>query len=73
MRLHQGGSLSVQEAEDLVAEKEVDEQINEEIRCVSRTKKGELHARHCGICGNTGHNARTCQLVIETSEENDSE
>jgi hypothetical protein len=25
--------------------------------------------RRCGICGKAGHNARTCQVVIETSGE----
>ena len=37
-----------------------------------RAPKTKLHARRCGNCGNTGHNARTCQEVVETSEEEDS-
>ncbi|KFZ11870.1 hypothetical protein V502_07352 [Pseudogymnoascus sp. VKM F-4520 (FW-2644)] len=73
-RLRQGGSLSFQEAEDLVAEKEVDEQIKEETRCGSgRTKGTEQRVRRCGICGNTGHNMRTCQIEVVISEEDDSE
>ena len=27
-------------------------------------------ARRCGNCGETGHNERTCQIVIETSSVN---
>ncbi|KFZ24510.1 hypothetical protein V502_01011 [Pseudogymnoascus sp. VKM F-4520 (FW-2644)] len=73
-RLRQGGSLSFQEAEDLLAENEVDEQIKEETRCNSRCTEGaELRVQHCGICSNTGHNAQTCQVVVVTSEEDDSE
>ena len=29
----------------------------------------ETRARRCGNCNGTGHNTRTCQIVIETSEE----
>jgi hypothetical protein len=72
-RLRQGGSLSFQEAEDLLAENEVDEQIKEETRCNSRHTEGaELRVQHCGICSNTGHNARTCQVIVVPSEEDDS-
>ena len=60
-RLQQGGSLSIQEAEDLVAEKKVGEQLNEEIRRGDRyVDRAEPRARRCGTCGKTGHNARTC-------------
>ncbi|KFY88377.1 hypothetical protein V500_06376 [Pseudogymnoascus sp. VKM F-4518 (FW-2643)] len=73
-RLRQGGSLSFQEAEDLVAENEVDKQIKEEThRSSHRTEVAEPRTRRCGICSNTGHNARTCQVVVVASEEDDSE
>ena len=29
--------------------------------------------RRCGICSKTGHNARTCQEVIEVIDEEDSD
>jgi hypothetical protein len=29
--------------------------------------------RHCRNCGKTGHNSWTCQVVWETSEEEDSD
>jgi len=33
----------------------------------------ERRARHCGKCGKTRHNKQTCQIILETSEEEDSE
>jgi hypothetical protein len=73
-RLRNGGSLSIQEAEDLRDEIEIQVQVKREIRASSgRKPRTETHARRCGNCGETGHNARTCQIVIETSEEDESE
>jgi hypothetical protein len=74
IRLRKGGSLSAQEAQELKDEIEVAEQIKVEERANGgRARRTEVRARRCGNCGNTGHNARTCQEIIETSEEEDSE
>jgi hypothetical protein len=68
-RVRLGGSLTVQDAEDLLSQKDVDEQIMQENRqgdgCAggARTK-----ARCCGVCGKPGHNARTCQETVESSD-----
>lgn len=73
-RLRAGGSLSMQEAEDLIAEKDVGEQLKDETSRRSRRAEGtQVRARHCSVCGVAGHNARTCQVVVVTSEEEDSE
>jgi hypothetical protein len=73
-RLRQGGSLSVQNAQDLQGERDVEVQIKEETQAGSgRKPRVETRARRCGNCGEPGHNARTCQVVVETSEEDDSE
>ena len=73
-RLRQGGSLTVQDAQDLQGQREVEVQIKEETRAGSgRKPRVETRARRCGTCGEPGHNARTCQIVVETSEEDDSE
>jgi hypothetical protein len=73
-RLQDGGSLSIQEAEDLIAGKEVDKQLQKDIRESGRRTVGvEPRARRCGNCGKTGHNARTCQVAWETSDEGESE
>ena len=73
-RLQQGGSLSFQEAEDLVAKNEVNIQTKEEI---GRTKVCTIsykpRVRRCRACGNTGHNTRTCETIIVISEEENSE
>ena len=69
-RLQKGGSLSVQEAEDLVGRINVGGQQSEEIGNGSGQGQGtQSRIRRCGNCGETGHNARTCQIVVETSEE----
>ena len=74
IRLRNGGSLSVQEAEDRIAEIKVDVQVKDEARSEGgRKPRTEVRARRCGNCGEAGHNARTCQIVIEISEEDDSE
>lgn len=46
--------------------------MDEQIRCDKRfggVDRGEGYStmRHCGSCGNTGHNAGTCQGAVVTS------
>jgi hypothetical protein len=73
-RLRQGGSLSQQDAEDLQDERDVGEQVKQEIRAsAGRKQREETRSRRCGNCGATGHNARTCDVIDEVSEEEDSE
>jgi hypothetical protein len=71
-RLQKGGSLSVQEAEDLVGRINIGGQQSEEISSGSDQGQGtQLRTRYCGNCGETGHNVHTCQIVVETSEEDE--
>jgi hypothetical protein len=71
-RLRQGRSLSIQDAQDLQGQREVEVQIKEETQAGSgRKPRTETRARRCGNCGEPGHNARTCQIVVETSEEDE--
>jgi hypothetical protein len=73
-RLQQGGSLTQQEAQDLQDKRDVARQVEQETKASSgRKPREETRARRCGNCGETGHNARTCQIIIETSEEDNSE
>ena len=73
-RLQEGGSLNLQEAQAIMDERDVAEQIKQETQgSKSRKEREETRARRCGNCNGTGHNARTCQIVIETSEEDNSE
>lgn len=67
-RLRQGGSLNVQESQDIVAQQEVNSQITQEEHLGrGRKPRDKTRVRRCGICGKTGHNARTCQIVVEPS------
>jgi DDE superfamily endonuclease/Psq-like protein len=68
-RVQLGGSLTVQDAEDLLDQKAVDEQVMQENRRGSGCGLGaRTKARCCGVCGKPGHNARTCQEVAESSD-----
>ena len=73
-RLQQGGSLSQQEAQDLQDERDLVQQLKQEMQASSgRKAREETRARRCGNCGEPRHNVRTCQIVIEMSREEDSE
>src|SRR6187402_939167 len=73
-RLQEGGSLNLQEAQAIMDDKGVAEQLKQEVRGGGgRRVRTETRARRCGNCNATGHNSRTCPIVIETSEEEDSE
>jgi DDE superfamily endonuclease len=73
-RLQNGGSLSVQEAEDIRDQIEVEVQVRQEMQAsIGRKPRVETRARRCGKCGEAGHNARTCHIVVETTAEDVSE
>ncbi|KAL0929342.1 transposase [Colletotrichum truncatum] len=73
-RLQKGGSLTISTGEDIQSQREADTQLQEETRRSSGRKvRSETTHRRCSVCGNTGHNARTCQFIEETSEEQESE
>jgi hypothetical protein len=73
IRLQEGGSFSLQEAENLIAQREIEDQLREETRRSSgHTNAGEPRVRHCSNCGKSSHNMRTCQIACNTSDESDS-
>jgi DDE superfamily endonuclease len=68
-RVRLGGSLTVQDAEDLLDQKAIDEQIAQETKQNNdRARKGRTKTRCCGACGKPGHDIRTCQEVAESSD-----
>jgi hypothetical protein len=68
LRLREGGSM------DQVAQKEVDIQMREETKQNrSRATRATLKKHTCSVCGKTGHNARTCQMVLSLSAKDDEE
>ena len=59
-RIRQGGALTIEDAYDILAQDEVDEQIRRDKRSGGgRQNEGQSSARRCGNCGKTGHNTRT--------------
>jgi hypothetical protein len=73
-RVKLGGPLTVGDGENILAQKDADARLEKETReNSSRQRRAEPAVRRCGICGNIGHNARTCQEDIEISEESSSE
>ena len=69
-RIQKGGDLSKEEAEDLIAQCDVEAQVEGESReGRARTGAGKRGKRHCKRCGETGHNSRTCKKdVLEVSD-----
>jgi hypothetical protein len=64
-RVRLGEALSVQDAHDIIAQDEAVAQATRDLRRNSSSRAGgKLTQRRCGRCGNTGHNARTCDEVI---------
>lgn len=68
-RVQLGGSLTVGDAQDLLSQKEVQEQVVRELHeNGSRRVRTETALRRCSTCGKPGHNARTCQEDVEMSD-----
>jgi hypothetical protein len=64
-RLQAGGSLNLREAQALMDERDITDQLKQELRGRgSQQTREETRARHCSNCNAIGHNARTCQFVI---------
>ena len=67
-RVRQGSALTVKDTQDILAQKDVDEQVRRDLctKGVSQ-KEGKSSGRRCGTCGKAGHNARTCQEDVDIS------
>jgi hypothetical protein len=69
-----GVALTVEDAHDIPAQGEFNEQIKREQRAGGvGGNEGQPSVRRCGTCGNTGHNSQTCQEDIEVLSSSDSE
>jgi hypothetical protein len=69
-RIQEGGDLSKEEAEDLIAQCDVRAQIEGESRDGrARTGAVKRGKGHCRRCRETGHNSRTCKKdVVDVSD-----
>jgi hypothetical protein len=73
-RLQDGGPLTVNEAYDILDQRDISEQLQQDM--VSNSEPGQRATatdRRCGKCRNTGHNVRTCPMDAVESEESSSE
>jgi hypothetical protein len=67
-RIRQGGALTIEDAQDIIAQKDVNEQVRRDVREMGgRREEGQPSGRRCGTCGKPGHNARTCEENIDIS------
>ena len=64
--------IIIGDAQDLQNSKDVVRQIEQEEQRENAFQScAERGTRHCSKCGATGHNARTCQIEVESTEEPD--
>ena len=60
-RVRQGGALIIEDAQDIITQKDVDKQVRRDIRAAGDNQgEGQSFRRRCGTCGKAGHNVRTC-------------
>ena len=60
-RVRQGGALTIEDTQDILAQKEAEEQARRDKRSEGgRQNEGQPSGRRYGTYGETGHNTRTC-------------
>jgi hypothetical protein len=65
-RLQKGGIMTVQEASQVIDQIDINMQVEAEMsRSGGRGRSAGPGVRRCGVCSETGHNARTCQVDIQ--------
>ena len=64
-RIYQGGSLTVEEGEEVVRSTQTQQ---EEGSNTIRGQHLEGKRRRCGLCNQVGHNARTCEVPQDSIE-----
>jgi hypothetical protein len=69
-RLQKGGPSTIVESSQAIDQIDVNTQVvGESLRSGGRGRSVGPGVRRCGVCGKTGHNARTCKEEIEVNEE----
>jgi hypothetical protein len=72
-RLQDSGRMTIGTGQNQIDQIDVDTQVvAESSRSRGRGRSVGPGIRRCGICGKTGHNARTCREIIEVTENEDS-
>jgi Na+/phosphate symporter len=66
--VRQGGALIVEDTQDIIAQKDVDKQVQHDRRAAEGScREGQLSKRHYRIYRKAGHNVQTCQEAIDIS------
>lgn len=69
-RIRAGGPLRIRDATNILADRDVQTQLEEEMRSGSNCARGQTVAlRHCSKCSEAGHNSCTCQKDMELDGE----
>ncbi|KAH7463475.1 hypothetical protein FOMA001_g18107 [Fusarium oxysporum f. sp. matthiolae] len=69
-RLQKRGAMTLEEGRKAIGQKDVDAQgVAESSRSGGQGGSVRVKERRCGTCGKTGHNTRTCQIVVVMSGE----
>jgi hypothetical protein len=69
-RLQKRGVMTVDEGREAIDQMDVDAQVGgESSRIGGQGRSAQAKERRCGSCGKTGHNARTCQIVVAVCKE----
>ena len=69
-QLRVGGSLTGLESQELIAQRDADEELRMKRRQDRAQRKGAIpHIRRCRSCGGLGHNSRSCVEDAEKAAE----
>jgi hypothetical protein len=72
-RIRQGGVLTVEDTQDIITQKDVDEQVRRDVRTARGSREEEqLSRRRYRTYRKASHNIRTCQEDVEISSISDS-
>jgi hypothetical protein len=73
-RVYQGGALTIEDTQDIIAQKDVDKQVRRDVY-IERSNREERQPskRRYETCGKASHNTRTCQEDIDMSSLSNSE
>jgi hypothetical protein len=72
-RVRQGGTLTIEDTQDIIAQKDMDKQVQRDIHTAGSSRgEGQPSGRRYRTCGKTSYNTRTCQEDIDISSASDS-
>ncbi|KAK7583617.1 hypothetical protein V3481_012901 [Fusarium oxysporum f. sp. vasinfectum] len=69
-RLQKRGKMTLEGGREAIDQKDINAHaVAESSRSSSQRGSAQIKERHCGTCGKTGHNRRTCQIDVVISGE----